>query len=219
MYEQEHWVSPLQCTLSAKLSSSCESILKEIEKGKVLGRDKLPVFKTWCSSESASVLYIRTGCNVLGPREDEKCGCRDMWEDFCNLKKIKSHITSYRGNWFNHLFSRLCDATFQSAGGYRLLWKLHVEDQPETTKCVGRWQMYGVRMSTIWWLLLVFFSTQSLFHTGSLWRVTYIIWISINMWEEWESLSMLSTDASSLLDVNQAPLFSDFPIQNEVFLS
>ena len=56
------------------LSSSCETILKEMEKGKVLGRDKLPVFKTWSSAESASVRYIRTGCDVLGPRGDEKSG-------------------------------------------------------------------------------------------------------------------------------------------------
>ncbi|GFR88074.1 hypothetical protein ElyMa_006091600 [Elysia marginata] len=61
------------------LSSSCEQAVKEVEAqmisetGQVLGRDKSPVFKSWCNGgESAALRFLRTVASCLGPRGDEK---------------------------------------------------------------------------------------------------------------------------------------------------
>ncbi|XP_041362472.1 uncharacterized protein LOC121378388 [Gigantopelta aegis] len=89
------------------LSSEGEKVLKCLQKeldGK-LGRDQLSIFNSFSSSgESAVSRYIRTACDVLGPRGDEKSGCRDAWEAFCAMKGLTSHIKSYRGNRFNNFF-------------------------------------------------------------------------------------------------------------------
>ena len=59
------------------LSNVCEKQLKVIESdickelGHKLGRDALDKFKHWSSgSESATCRYVRTACDVLGPRGD-----------------------------------------------------------------------------------------------------------------------------------------------------
>lgn len=41
---------------------------------------------------------------MLGPRGDEKSGCRQNWLAFCSSKGKKSLFTSYRANRFNNLF-------------------------------------------------------------------------------------------------------------------
>jgi aubergine-like protein len=76
------------------LSSEAEKALKELQKplGK-LGRDTLAVFKSFSGAgESAVARVIRTGCDVLGPRGDEKNGCRSAWEAYCEMKEMSSHI-------------------------------------------------------------------------------------------------------------------------------
>jgi aubergine-like protein len=88
------------------LSSEAEKTLKGQQKslGK-LGRDQLATFKSFASAgESAVSRYIRTGCDVLGPRGDAKNGCRDAWEAFCGMKEFESVIGSYRSNRFNNFF-------------------------------------------------------------------------------------------------------------------
>ena len=90
--------------LSSESEKAMKVIQKEINGGK-LGRDKLPKFKNWTSGgESAVARYIRTACDVLGPRGDDKSGCRDAWEAYCSLKEVSSLIKSYRSNRFNNYF-------------------------------------------------------------------------------------------------------------------
>ena len=80
------------------LSTVCEKVLKkeETDLGKNIGRDMLPVFNRFkSSSECSAARYIRTACDILGPRGDEKNGCRDSWAAYCHMKEIKSRITMY----------------------------------------------------------------------------------------------------------------------------
>ena len=41
---------------------------------------------------------------MIGPRDDEKNGCREAWEAFCGLRAKKSHVQSFRSNRFNNFF-------------------------------------------------------------------------------------------------------------------
>ena len=94
------------------LSSSCDKVLKECqkeitqEKGHGLGRDAIGKFVMFRSSgESAASRYVRTACDVLGPRGDEKNGCRIQWEAYCSeVVNEHSKITSFRMNRFNNYF-------------------------------------------------------------------------------------------------------------------
>ena len=71
-----------------------------------MGRDELPKFKHWKSgSESAACRFVRTACDVLGPRGDAKNGCRQYWDAFCREKLQKrSRVSSFRMNRFNNFF-------------------------------------------------------------------------------------------------------------------
>ena len=94
------------------LSNTCESVLKMCEKelvkdmGHGLGRDASAKFSRFNSSgESSGARYIRTGCDVLGPRGDQKNGCKAQWDAFCSeTLNEPSFITSFRMNRFNNFF-------------------------------------------------------------------------------------------------------------------
>ena len=90
------------------LSSAADSAMKNIEAkweerfGK-LGMTSLPEFQKWNTrKESAMQRAIRTTCELLGPRGDQKSGCRSHWMEFLDGKT--SYIGSFRGNRFNSLF-------------------------------------------------------------------------------------------------------------------
>ena len=94
------------------LANEGEKQLKIIESdliknlGHGLGRDNFDKFSRFRSSSvSATTRYVQTACDVLGPRGDEKNGCRAQWEAFCveGLNK-KSNVTSFRMNRFNNFF-------------------------------------------------------------------------------------------------------------------
>ena len=93
------------------LSNICESTLKTIESnlsteiGEKLGRNKNDKFRNFHSSESSAARYVRLASDSLGPRGDEKSGCRLQWESYCTEKlSKKSKITSFRMNRFNNFF-------------------------------------------------------------------------------------------------------------------
>ena len=70
-----------------------------------LGRDKSSTFSHFASSgETAAFRVIRTTSDVLGPRGDEKNGCREDWLAYCDTHEIKSQFTTYRSNRFNNIF-------------------------------------------------------------------------------------------------------------------
>ena len=101
------------------LSSVIEKVLKSIEdslseaQGTRLGRDSLPLFSRFSnSSEAATARYIRTTCDCLGPRSDEKNGCRQEWLAFCAMSDKSSHISSFRSNRFNNFFEGAASLIF-----------------------------------------------------------------------------------------------------------
>ncbi|XP_066297065.1 uncharacterized protein [Branchiostoma lanceolatum] len=67
-----------------------------------LGRDQLDEFKNWRVAEPAVIRFVRTVCEALGPRGDQKSGCRGDWTAW--LQSITSRIISYRSNRFNNMF-------------------------------------------------------------------------------------------------------------------
>ncbi|XP_033123577.1 uncharacterized protein LOC117122178 [Anneissia japonica] len=93
------------------LSNKSDSLLKDFEKGLVralevgLGRDAFGKFGRFQSGgESATSRVIRTGCDILGPRGDEKNGVRQEWVGYCFKRGIKSVVSSFRMNRFNNFF-------------------------------------------------------------------------------------------------------------------
>ena len=92
------------------LSSAAENALHEFEKeavdeGRKLGRDSSSKFISFSTAaESAAMRLIRLVAEVLGPRGDEKSGCRREWTAFLSKYKIKPAFTSYHCNRFNNLF-------------------------------------------------------------------------------------------------------------------
>lgn len=95
------------------LSRSCEERLRQVERElaqqeqpqKKMGRDQFTKFIMFSkSSEAATSRLIRTASDLVGPRGDEKNGCRQDWLAFCEEEGIKSRMTSYRSNRFNCYF-------------------------------------------------------------------------------------------------------------------
>ena len=88
------------------LSRVCDESLKRIEKseGRKLGRDAFPEFSNYQKTETATTRVLRLTCDLMGPRGDEKSGCRAEWVGFCEEKKVRSQMTSYRSNRFNCFF-------------------------------------------------------------------------------------------------------------------
>ena len=111
------------------LSSAAILALKSVEKmhnmGR-LGRDAQGAFLKWNSTEPAAVRLIRLLCDTLGPRGDEKSGCRDDWIGFCYLQNFKTWFGSFRGNRFNNLFESAA-ATLHHAAHMRDFFGRHKE--------------------------------------------------------------------------------------------
>lgn len=71
----------------------------------VLGRNSKPCFKKFSDAkESAAFRAIRIASDVLGPRGDENCGCREEWLVFSSIIGKRSCFTTYRTNRFNNTF-------------------------------------------------------------------------------------------------------------------
>ncbi|KAL8559167.1 hypothetical protein ACOMHN_048414 [Nucella lapillus] len=69
-----------------------------------IGRDQYPQYSRFSTPEAAAVRYIRMACEVLGPRGDQKSGCRDAWIAYCSMTGRQSVISSFKANRFNNLF-------------------------------------------------------------------------------------------------------------------
>ncbi|GFO19534.1 eukaryotic translation initiation factor 3 subunit a-like protein [Plakobranchus ocellatus] len=74
------------------LSSAAENAVQIFEKeavdqGGKLGRDSSSKFATFsAATENAAIRLIRLTAEVLGPRPDEKSGCRQEWLAFCSSR-------------------------------------------------------------------------------------------------------------------------------------
>lgn len=101
-------------------SSETEKVLKELESdiiettNRQLGRNVLPEFKNWKSSEPSTLRTIRTISEALGPRGDEKSGCREDWLAFLDSRGQSSLLTSYRSNRFNSVFQGAAATSFHA---------------------------------------------------------------------------------------------------------
>ena len=69
-----------------------------------IGRETIAKFLVASKGEHPVLRYIREACACLGPRGDEKFGCRENWLAFCILVDQQSAITSFKSNRFNNLF-------------------------------------------------------------------------------------------------------------------
>ena len=106
---QEHQVHFLHCNAHflLGLSTACEKAIASIERdlkeknGEQIGRDKDGAFSRFSlDNETATNRVIRTTCDVLGPRGDQKNGYREEWIVFCG----NSMIPSFKSNRFNCFF-------------------------------------------------------------------------------------------------------------------
>ncbi|XP_035661623.1 uncharacterized protein LOC118405901 [Branchiostoma floridae] len=70
----------------------------------LLGRDNLSEFKFWRVQEPAVIRFVRTVCEALGPRGDQKSGCRGDWTSWLQSRDTSSSIISFRSNRFNNMF-------------------------------------------------------------------------------------------------------------------
>ena len=100
------------------LSNNTNNTLQSIQqdRGELrIGRDEQPIFHRFTRSEAAAVRYICKACEVLGPRGDEKSGCRDAWLAFCSISGKASRVTSFKSNRFNNLFEAAAALHFHRA--------------------------------------------------------------------------------------------------------
>ena len=103
------------------LSSAAEDGIKKSEEqylgeGEKLGRDKKSSCSRFSSSaESAAIRVVRMASEVLGPRGDERNGCRQKWLAFCSNQEKKSLFSSYRSNRFNNLFQNASALLFHKS--------------------------------------------------------------------------------------------------------
>ena len=74
---------------SSKSNNTLTAIEKEQDESRI-GTDLEPQFQCFSTPEAAAVGYICMACEVLGPRGDEKSGCRDAWIAFCALNEKPS---------------------------------------------------------------------------------------------------------------------------------
>ena len=100
------------------LSNNANNTLQSIQqdRGELrIGRDEQPIFHRFTRAEAAAVRYVRMACEVLGPRGDEKSGCRDAWLAFCSISGRSSRVTSFKSNRFNNLFEAAAALHFHRA--------------------------------------------------------------------------------------------------------
>lgn len=84
-------------------SSAVVKVLRDMDSDVNTGRDLSAKF-AGSSREHPVSRYVREACSCLGPRGDERYGCRESWLAFCLMIQRHSKITSFKANRFNNLF-------------------------------------------------------------------------------------------------------------------
>ena len=97
------------------MSSACEKAISKVEKEleserqQKFGRDQNAKYDGFNEgSESSVSRVIRTACDILGPRGDQKSGCRVQWTTFI----ANSVIPYFKGNRFNCFFEAVASLIF-----------------------------------------------------------------------------------------------------------
>ena len=87
------------------LSSCVEKVFKDLlGDGHRMGRETVAKFLNANKKEHPAVRYIHEACACLGPRGDERFGCRQNWLAYCMLYGTQSAISSFKANRFNNMF-------------------------------------------------------------------------------------------------------------------
>ena len=192
------------------LSSACEKVIKTYQKDKgkdfQFGRDKEPKFLRFHSAENPASRYIRLACDILGPRGDEKSGCKDSWDAFCSMQDVKSEVTSFRGNRFNNLFQAAASLHHHRDGIINFL-KNYMPGLNLKQESV----LYDAECNSVDVLII---ALGIMYH-----KVTGPYWILMGMDIQYlnfylhvtamhEALSTWELDASPMLDENSTSLFN-----------
>ncbi|GFS24279.1 hypothetical protein ElyMa_003411500, partial [Elysia marginata] len=101
------------------ISGAVENSMRELEKivtedGEKLGRDDSGAYARFSNSAESSVSRLtRTAAEVMGPRGDDKSGCRSEWLEFLDgFQDVKSRFCSFRANRFNNVFENASAIVF-----------------------------------------------------------------------------------------------------------
>lgn len=88
------------------LSSCVGKVFKDLSDadGRRIGRETVDKFLRGAKREHPAIRYIREACSCLGPRGDERFGCRENWLAYCLMNNVDCSITSFKANRFNNLF-------------------------------------------------------------------------------------------------------------------
>ena len=120
------------------MSKACEAALKTAEREisqTGLGQDALSRFSHFKSSdENATSRLIRTACDCLGPKGDEKSGCQTEWQGYCNTIEKQLKMTSYRSNRFNCYFGAAATIFHQEDIDHSVSSRWYVTLKPQTSK-------------------------------------------------------------------------------------
>lgn len=205
------------------MSSGADSVLKEVESAKKerLGRDKLPVFQRFrAATECATSHYVRTACDTIGPRGDEKSGCRDQWEAYLHMQDKVSFVSSYKSNRFNNYFESAAALHYHRTDIIRFFTKFKENKNLKQQSVLADAESDEID-DMIAALGIVFYKI-----TGPYWNLVksntpYLAFYQFAS-QMAESFQRRSVDASDLLDRNMEPLFHAFdvknnPVQDELF--
>jgi hypothetical protein len=202
------------------LSNKCETKLKDIEKeleesvGHKLGRNQLNKFQSFKGSETSTARVIRTGSDCLGPRGDEKSGCRGDWEAYCHEMGVQSRISSFRMNRFNNffhgagaLYHHRAEIVNFLSGGYlksvnmKLESVLHDLKSPEVGALLRALGIIYFKITGPYWSLM-----NSDTHYLDLHKFIQQLLKKLQMW---------SVDASPMLDESEECVFETFPVKRD----
>ena len=204
------------------LSSKCEKSLLESEahfkseSDCSLGRDRTDdFFKT--DSESSTSRLIRTACEVLGPRGDQKCGRHHDWMTFCP----DSNIPSFKSNRFNCFFEAAA-ALIYHLKTIRLFFSSGTLDEDNLNK-----KLKAVAMDVDDDQLMCFVCAVALFYlkvTGPYWVLVNsdVLYADFHMYVKmmFSNFQLMSENPSLFLDRKCLSVFENqFPITSPMWES
>ena len=198
------------------LSSETEKVVKGITKGNAFGRDQVKAFGHFSnSSETCVSRYLRLACSSLGPRGDEKSGCRDTWEAFCELKGESSQITSFRSNRFNNFFQGAVGLHYHRSAIQVFFNEYHTNNNLKLRSVLADAESDEIDMFIV--------ALGILYHkiTGPYWQLVRsdVKYLDFHVYvgKLAESLEVWSHDASSMMQP-ESTMFDKFNLPTNPFL-
>ena len=89
-------------------ASAVVKTFKDTAAGAPVGRDSSSKFAGSSRGEHPVTRYVREACSCLGPRGDERFGCREHWLAYCVMSEHSSPIMFFKANPFNNLSGQRC---------------------------------------------------------------------------------------------------------------